>query len=172
MKPLTREDVVSDAWTGRQRERVLALLDERDAALAEVSLTAAERQAVRRLIEACCKLEETITYDPDMSGRLKNVRISPTRGPKALADFKIALSEMPAVPDAWPDEQQAVRRAVLEEAATHFETSLPAAPSWVVSRIRALAGKPEPECAWCGKPLARGPIGGGHFDWLECRCTR
>lgn len=26
-----------------------------------------------------------------------------------------------------------------------------------------------PYCARCGKTLARGPIGGGHFDYLECK---
>src|SRR5262245_48318880 len=27
-----------------------------------------------------------------------------------------------------------------------------------------------PRCQRCGAPLVRGPVGGGHFDWLECKC--
>lgn len=27
----------------------------------------------------------------------------------------------------------------------------------------------QPVCSRCGRKLVRGPIGGGHFDWLECK---
>jgi hypothetical protein len=42
-------------------------------------------------------------------------------------------------------------------------------PLVIVSPTPAPSEKPT--CAWCGKELRRGPIGGGHFDWLECDCT-
>jgi hypothetical protein len=42
-------------------------------------------------------------------------------------------------------------------------------PLVIVSPIPAPSEKPT--CAWCGRELLRGPIGGGHFDWLECACS-
>jgi hypothetical protein len=83
-----------------------------------------------------------------IKGRLASVRLEPTCA-------------------SWLDCREAAAKAI--------DSAQPRSERARLARmIRALPppSATAPTCARCNQPLKRGAIGGGHFDWLECSCTK
>ena len=78
------------------QEHIVRLEAERDDARADAE---ALRVAIRALLTTCVDLEDAIHSEPDMSGHLKNLHISPVRGEPALRAFKLAISDAAAALD-------------------------------------------------------------------------
>jgi hypothetical protein len=108
MKPITREEAMSEAFIGDQRERVLALLDDRDALVAE------RNQARALLVMLCMESAELIAKrpmcgDPDAECPLFDVH-------KPWHPFAKALGAGEADAAPWLAEHDAkVRRQVEAE---------------------------------------------------------
>lgn len=87
---------------------------------------------------------------------------------------EIAAEGKQVIPFAASLQRAALKHAVVAAALQWFREVTPRTlhqevSLWNAAKTLAAFSQAQPSCSQCGRDLVRGPIGGGHFDWLECK---